>query len=129
MLRRYREVEISTSSPEGLVVKMYEGAIRFSRVARVHHEEGRIADRGVAISRALAIVDELHNALDVEHGGEIAANLQSLYGFISGRLLEANLKNRPEALDEAVSILSELHGAWVEIARNPAEARAAGGER
>ena len=42
MLDQYRETEIRTASPEMLVVKMYEGAIRFARQAIDMNESGRL---------------------------------------------------------------------------------------
>ena len=122
---RYREMEIRTASPEMLVVKMYEGAIRQVRLAIDHHRAGRVGERGAALSRALAILAELRQALDFERGGEIARNLDQLYRFLSERLLEANLRGDEEPLVWSVGILDSLHGAWAEIARRPPESRAA----
>lgn len=125
MGRRYREIQIQTASPVGLVVQMYEGAIRQIRVARSYHEQGRIAERAAAISRALAIVAELRDALDRERGGEIAANLDSLYLFVNERLVEMNVGRRMEAGDEAIAVLEPLREAWAEIATRPVEDRRA----
>ena len=119
-ISRYRRQEILTETPQGLVVKLYEAALRHCRAAETHHREGRIAQRGSAISRALAIVAELRCALDHDKGGEIARNLDSLYVFVNDRLLEAHVARRPEAIGEAQQVLSELHGAWTEVARQTA---------
>ena len=69
---RYREMGIKTATREQLVVMLYEGAVSNIRRAEALHEEGRLADRGTAISKALAIVAELQQGLDFEVGGEIA---------------------------------------------------------
>ena len=45
MLDQYRETEIRTASPEMLVVKMYEGAIRFARQGVEMNEAGRLVER------------------------------------------------------------------------------------
>lgn len=116
MLDQYRETEIRTASPEMLVVKMYEGAIRFARQAIDMNESGRLVERGNALSRCMAIVSELRNSLDHEQGAEIAANLERLYNFVSERLLDANLQGRSESIQEAVRVLEVLLSAWVEIA-------------
>ncbi len=116
---RYREMEIRTATPEMLIVKLYEGAMRFITVARDAHLTGRLQERGNAISRTLAIVAELQQSLNMEAGGEISRNLDALYIFMTDRLLEANVKGRVEALDEVNNVLAELHAGWVEIARNP----------
>lgn len=113
---RYRQMDVLTESPEGLVVKLYEAALRHCRSAVDHHSGGRVAQRASSISRALAIVAELRHALDHERGGEIARNLDSLYVFVNDRLLEAHVAQSPQAIGEAESILTELHGAWAEVA-------------
>ena len=119
MLERYRQTDVTTTSPVGLIVKLYDGAMRFSLQARGHIEEGRVAERARALSRALAIVNELQCALDLEKGGEIGQNLHDLYDFVSGRLVAANLEGRAEAIDEAVGVLETLADAWRQIAANP----------
>lgn len=119
---RYREMGIKTATREQLVVMLYEGALSNIRRAEALHGEGRLGDRGTAISKALAIVAELQQGLDFEVGGEIAENLGSLYSFVSDRLIEANLTHRVEALAEAARILETLGEAWAEIAKNAAPA-------
>lgn len=121
---RYREMEIRTATPEMVIVKLYEGALRFIRAARAHQEAGHIAGRATSIAKALAIVNELQHSLNLERGGEIAHNLDALYFFVTDRLLEANLRGTIAPLDVATSILSTLNEAWVEIARRPADALA-----
>ena len=118
--QRYQAMDISTASPEMLVVRLYEGAIRNARQALAHHEAGRVGERGRAISKAIAIVSELSSALDMERGGEIAANLSSLYGFVNEQLLEANLSGSPRHIEDALRVLDILVEAWVQVARGGA---------
>ena len=113
----YLEIDIGTASPEMLVVKLYEGAMRNARVALACQEQGRIADRGRAIAKTMAIVSELASALDMERGGEIASNLDALYAFVNDKLLEGNLRGEAKPIEEAVQVLEILCEAWVEIAR------------
>lgn len=112
-------MEIRTATPEIIIVKLYEGALRFIRAARAHQEAGHIAGRATSIAKALAIVNELQHSLNLERGGEIAHNLDSLYFFVTDRLLEANLRGSIAPLDVASGILSTLNEAWIEIARRP----------
>ena len=123
-LQRYQQIDISTASPEELVVKLYQGALRNARLAITHHAGGHVAQRGKCLSKAMAIVSELASALDMERGGGIATNLDALYGFVNEKLLEANLRGEPRFVEEAIQVLEILCEAWVEIARN-AEGRRA----
>lgn len=119
-------MEIKTASPEIIIVKLYEGALRFIRTAESCQERGDIPGRATAVSRALAIVNELQHSLDLNQGGAIAGNLDSLYFYVTDRLFEANAKGSVEAMREAAGILTTLNEAWTEIARGPRAAE--GGE-
>jgi flagellar protein FliS len=121
---RYREMEIKTATPEMVVVKLYEGALRLIRSAKASQEAGQIAARATAIGKALAIVNELQQSLNLELGGEIARNLDSLYFYINDRLIEANIRGSVQPLDEASGVLSTLNEAWVEISKRPRGAAA-----
>ena len=79
---------------------------------------GQIAARGKAISKAISIVNQgLKCSLDKARGGEIAERLDALYEYICDKLLDANIKGQPEALDEPARLLGELHGAWAQIGK------------
>ena len=72
----------------------------------------------MAISKAISIIDEgLRPALDLEAGGEIAANLMALYQYLANRLLYANLKGHAQSLDQVAHLLTELKTAWETLER------------
>jgi len=112
-------MEIKTATPEMVIVKLYEGALRFIRTARSHQESGDVAGRATAIAKTLAIVNELQHSLNLEEGGEIARNLDALYFYVTDRLLEANVRGTVQPLDDVSGVLSTLNEAWVEISRRP----------
>jgi flagellar protein FliS len=110
-------MEIKTATPEMVIVKLYEGALRFIRTAKKNQETGQIPGRTTAIAKTLAIVNELQHSLNLDEGGEIARNLDSLYFYVTDRLLEANVRGTAQPLDEASTVLSTLNEAWVEISK------------
>jgi flagellar protein FliS len=121
-LKEYRstglEGSVVDASPHRLISLLLSGARERVRLAQAAMSEGQIAAKGEAISRACAIVDSLRGSLDMAAGGEVAANLDALYDFISARLVEANLQNDPAALTEVDGLLGEVESAWQAI---PAE--------
>lgn len=125
MGKRYREMQIRTASPVALVVQMYDGAIQRIHQARELHGQGKISQRGAALSVALGVLAELRQALDHDQGGEIARNLDSLYLFVSERLVDFNLQGSVDACDEALRVLQPLRDAWAEIAQRPDETKLA----
>jgi len=71
-----------------------------------------IENKGKALTKAIALVGELQNSIDMEKGGEISINLFDLYQYIVGCLSDANLKNNSEKLDEVTDLISNIKGGW-----------------
>lgn len=115
------ETQVLSATPERLITLLYLGARAAIGQARIHMQDGRIAERGAAISKAIKIVDEgLKTGLNMEAGGDIAANLARLYDYIVRTLLTANLKADPEQLDIADRLLADLAEAWQTSIDRPA---------
>ena len=110
------ETGVIVANPHKLVLMLFEGARLAIAEAALHMQRNEIAAKGGAISKAIMIVDHgLKASLDVKAGGEIAEKLYALYDYMINRLLVANLRNEPKALEEVGGLLAELHGAWEAI--------------
>jgi len=115
------ETQVMSATPERLITLLYQGARAAIGQARLHLQEGRVAERGTAITKAIKIVDEgLKMGLNMEAGGDIAANLSRLYDYIVRTLLMANLKADVEQLDIADRLLADLAEAWQTSIDRPA---------
>jgi flagellar protein FliS len=117
--RTYLEASVSTQQRGRLIVMLYDGAIKFLRIAKDKLAERDYASKGVYIGKAQDIVFELNNSLDIADGGELAQNLRALYNFVYRRLSEANIERSPAKIDDCIRILDELRGAWEEVASQP----------
>jgi len=110
--QKYKNTSIQSASREKLLLMMYEGAIKFTKLAIQAAEKKDIADRGMNIGRAYDIIMELNNTLDHKVGGEISKNLEQLYMFMTDRLTQANLNGKPEPLREVLKLLETLYDGW-----------------
>jgi flagellar protein FliS len=72
----------------------------------------KIQDKGENIGLAISIIDVLQASLDMQAGGEISQNLQSLYDYMTRRLTEANVANDVAMLDEVTKLLLPIKQAW-----------------
>ena len=110
---RYKEVQITTSSPGELLLALYSGLFRFLLVAKhtLKTDRARASD---ALSRSHAIVSELYLALDYGVAPELCANLESVYTFCLEHLTKANLKNDVQAIDDVIRVLTPLKEAWAQ---------------
>ncbi|TDB49252.1 flagellar export chaperone FliS [Photorhabdus khanii] len=110
------ESEIMNASPYQLIQILFNGALSALRRAIILMEQGNIAEKGSAISKAINIIDNgLKQGLDNEKGGELAHNLASLYDYMTQRLLHANLRNDEPAITEVIKLLTEISEAWRQI--------------
>lgn len=110
------EASVESASPHRLIVMLYDGAIKAVNLAKIHMENGAVAEKGAAISKAVAIIEEgLRLSLDKDKGGELAENLDALYDYMALQLLEANIHNKISALDEVLHLLQDIRGAWMDI--------------
>jgi flagellar protein FliS len=114
---RYRTASVDTASPLKIVIALSQGAVRFLREAVTHHESGRIAQRGKALSRAYAIVSELQATLDPSHAPELCAELDRLYDFVLFSITQANLNADAEPLAPAINVMEQLASGWSELDR------------
>ncbi len=118
--RSSRQADVAAATPHRLIQMLLEGALEKIAVAKGHMERNEIADKGKAISWAIDILEGLRTSLDQEAGGELAANLDALYEYMSVQLVEANISNDPAKLDEVSGLLKQIKSAWDAIADDPA---------
>jgi flagellar protein FliS len=126
--RAYANVGVNTTvegaSPHKLVLMLYDAVLKELRVAKQHMQRGEIAPKAAAISKTIRLIDQgLRLNLDMQRGGNIAAQLSMLYDYSERRLLHANIHNDVAALDEVNALIEPLRQAWAGI--NPDAARPA----
>jgi flagellar secretion chaperone FliS len=111
---QYRQQAATTATPAQLVTMLYDGAL--SEVARATRalmaDPVDLADAHECLGRAQAILSHLLLTLDHDRGGDVAANLASLYTFCNERLIEANLRKSADGLDAVTDTLAGLRDAW-----------------
>lgn len=107
---------VAASDPHRLIVMLLDGAVERISMARGCMQRSETSEKARLIDRAMSIIGELRNSLDLRNGGQIAANLAELYDYMCRRLLLATTENKVELLDEVGTLLREIRSAWVAIA-------------
>lgn len=119
-LKQYQQIGVESAvvyaNPHRLAQILFENTLDSIAAAKRHISQGKMAKKAESITRALNIIEGLRINLDLERGGQIAANLDSLYEYVSMRLMHANLKSDPRILDEVASLLGEIKSGWDAIA-------------
>lgn len=110
----YQHQQIFTASREELILRLYDGAVRFMQQGLVALAQKNWAETGWLLVRAQRIVHYLNLCLDVNAGGDLAKNLEGLYTYILRRLAEGNLEHDPAPINECLGIIKNLRQAWEE---------------
>lgn len=116
--------ELSAASPAKRVAMLLDRALAsLGEIGRAI-ERGDIQGRWSANNQAVNIIETLWVTLDLEKGGEIAANLDRLYGFMLQHLTLVDLKNDPKPAAEVAALLEPLRRSWHELALKEAKTTA-----
>lgn len=113
----YRNVGLQTRAPQHdqyeLVVMMFESVLESLARARGALEAGDTVAKVQHIGKAIRVVQEgLRTSLDLDNGGELAANLANLYDYCVMRLTQANAASDTTMLDEVASLIKPVAEAW-----------------
>jgi flagellar protein FliS len=111
--KTYKQTAIKTAAPEQVLLMLYEGAIKFAKLAKAALEKKNIPDKCSYIVRVHDIVNELNSSLDHAKSPDVASQLASLYDFCSSQLLKANMNNDLAALENVIKVLTTLYEGWV----------------
>lgn len=115
-LHQYKQVGVQSgivdASSHHLIQMLMAGALEKIAVAKGNIDRDEIAEKGRNTSVAISIIDGLRSSLDMQSGGEIAQNLESLYDYMMRSLVEGNYRNDTAKLDEVASLLFSLKSAW-----------------
>jgi flagellar secretion chaperone FliS len=114
--QQYHATKVETAGSVDLVVMLYQGAVRFTRLGMDALGRNDPQAAHANFVRAQDIIVELLGSLNREAGGQIAGQLASIYDYCFRQLVAANIKKEPAAAREVVGILRELGTAWQEIA-------------
>ena len=115
------ETGVAAANPHQLILMLFDGALLALATASHALQQGQIAERGQAISRAIDIISNgLKVSLSADDTSGLSDKLAALYDYMTERLLSANLKADKKIIAEVSGLLRELRGAWEEIARDPA---------
>jgi flagellar secretion chaperone FliS len=119
---QYKQTEINTANQGKLIVMLYDGAIKFLKVALENMDVKTYDVVNTNIIKAQDIITELLLSLNMKDGGEISANLFNLYLYFKKRLLEANIQKDSEIIKDVIGHMNLLRDSWNKISarENPA---------
>ncbi|HUZ06733.1 MAG TPA: flagellar export chaperone FliS [Candidatus Paceibacterota bacterium] len=114
--KSYRQIATQTAPPGQLVLMLFDGALHSLERALTgfdcHDPRQRNETIHNNLQRAVNIIRQLNNSLNLEAGGKLAETLRNLYHYFDRRIVESNFRKQREGVDEVIVHLKELRDAW-----------------
>jgi flagellar protein FliS len=109
----YNQQAATTDDPYMLILKLYEGLLKYLSFVENAIESDNIEEKFEYINRSIAIFDELRNILDFD-GGDVAYYLDGLYLYQIETLFTAGVDNNLSAIAQVKKVVTGLIEAWKE---------------
>ena len=118
-MQQYKQVDlnstIATATPHKLISMLIHGALEAFAKAKGAIERKDIESRALFLNKGNSILLGLRDNLDLEQGGDLAANLDSLYVYLLEASLQAGRENNAIKAQEIIDILLEIKQGWDEM--------------
>lgn len=111
-LATYNKVASMETDPLQQIVMLYNGAIKFLRLAAADIEANDRVSKAEHSSRALDIIQYLQAILDFEQGKDVARSLDALYASVTVIVLKASLTLDAQMMRRAADLLAPVCQAW-----------------
>jgi flagellar protein FliS len=123
---QYRSVRshglVADASPARLVQIMFEQILEHLAtaqgcMARIENNLplNEVIIKGRSLGKAIRLIDQLNNTLDMERGQKIAENLRALYVYMLARLTLANVTNDVQITNEVSGLIQQVKNGWDQI--------------
>src|SRR3981189_1542130 len=122
----YRAVQshglVAGASPARLVQIMFEHILEnlataqgcMARIAN-NLPLNEVVTKGKTLGKAIRLIDQLNNTLDMERGQKIAEELRAQYVYMLARLTLANVTNDSGIVAEVASLILKVKSGWDQI--------------
>lgn len=126
-LSQYQQINTAaaaeSASPHKLIQMLMQGCLQRIAEGKGALRRGDIANKGVAIGKAINIVGGLQSSLNSDTPSPLPQQLEALYDYMQRRLVEANLRNDEAALDEVADLMRKIKEGWDGIEAQVARAK------
>lgn len=111
---KYKENTVIVASPEQLLIMLVDGAVKYTKVARLALIKGDKERAHKELIRVQDIFGELIRTLDT-NAGDFAQELLIIYSCIRQKLIEANIKKDVSIIDETLPLIESVRDTWHEV--------------
>ncbi|WP_373600012.1 flagellar export chaperone FliS [Paraclostridium bifermentans] len=118
----YKQNSVNTASKEQLLLMLVDGAVKYTKIARLAIMEKNMPRAHKELVRVQDIFLELMITMD-KSAGKYMEDLYNLYDFIKNELAKANIKKDVKIIDDVLPLIEEVRDMWHEVDRKIKTAR------
>ncbi len=108
----YAQNKVFTASKEELTLMLYDGAVRFSKVALEAMKNREVEKAHIHIRKVQDIILEFQMTLDRKY--PVSKSFDEMYCLIEDKLIHADNRQDKVVLEECVGLLEEMRDTWKE---------------
>ena len=112
---------VNTEDKGKVLVKVFQVMLEKLEIAKTAIARKDYATKCRELSKITTALEVLISSLDMSQG-EIASNLQRLYGYVMAQIREAHVTLSPKTIDGCKEILTLLHDGFAKANDNKAKA-------
>ena len=109
----YKQNTVNMASSQQLFLMLLDGAVKYTKVARLAIINKDIARAHKELVRVQDIFLELMITMD--KNTKYMEDLYNLYDFIKNELAKANMKKDINIIDEILPLIEEIRDMWYEV--------------
>ncbi|CEQ18231.1 flagellar export chaperone FliS [Paeniclostridium sordellii] len=110
----YKQNSVNTASKEKLLIMLVDGAVKYTKIARMAILEKNIEKAHKELTRVQDIFLELMITMDKD-SNKFMKDLYNVYDFIKSQLAMANIKKDVKIIDNVLPLIEEIRDMWYEV--------------
>ena len=110
----YKQNSVNTASKEKLLIMLVDGAVKYTKIARMAILEKNIETAHKELTRVQDIFLELMITMDKD-SNKFMQDLYNVYDFIKSQLAMANIKKDVKIIDNVLPLIEEIRDMWHEV--------------
>lgn len=109
----YKQNSVNMASKEQLLLMLLDGAVKYTKVARIAIVEKNMVRAHKELIRVQDIFLELMITMD-KSSGKYMEDMYNVYEFIKNELVKANIKKDIKIIDNILPVIEEVRDMWHE---------------
>lgn len=110
----YKQNSVNLASKESLLLMLLDGAVKYTKIARIAIEKKDIARAHKELVRVQDIFLELMITMD-KSAGKYMEDMYNIYDYIKNELAKANMKKDVKIIDNVLPLIEEVRDMWHEV--------------